>query len=91
MFCPPGNIQGFAMGTMDRTLKLFESSPLGVVAPPYSEPQTGNIEAPVSTSPRTGMPSMESWPEMGGATVHPTGATLPLGDPSVSLNAPQRR
>ena len=44
-------------------------------------------EAPVSTSPSTGMPSMESRPEMGGATVHPTGATLALGDPSVSLNA----
>ena len=27
---------------------------------------------------------------MGGATAHPTGATLALGDPSVSLNAPQR-
>ena len=33
------------------------------------------------------MPSMESWPEMGSATAHPTGATLALGDPSVSLNA----
>ena len=30
---------------------------------------------------------MESWPEMGGATAHQTGATLALGDPSVSLNA----
>ena len=27
---------------------------------------------------------------MGGAEAHPTGATLALGDPSVSLNAPQR-
>ena len=27
---------------------------------------------------------------MGGATAHPTGATLTFGDPSVSLNAPQR-
>ena len=36
------------------------------------------------------MPSTVSWPEMGGATAHPTGATLALGDPSVSLNAPQR-
>ena len=44
----------------------------------------------MSTSPRTGMPSTVSWPEMGGATAHPTGATLALGDPSVSLNAPQR-
>ena len=44
-------------------------------------------EAPVSTNPKTGMPSMESWPEMGRATAHPTGATLALGDPSVSLNA----
>ena len=33
------------------------------------------------------MPSMESWPEMGSATAHPTGVTLALGDPSVSLNA----
>ena len=30
---------------------------------------------------------MESWLEMGSATAHPTGATLALGDPSVSLNA----
>ena len=44
----------------------------------------------MSTSPRTGIPSIVSWPEMGGATAHPTGATLALGDPSVSLNAPQR-
>ena len=36
------------------------------------------------------MPSTVSWPEMGGTTAHPTGATLALGDPSVSLNAPQR-
>ena len=33
------------------------------------------------------MPSMESWPEMGSATAHPTGVTLALGDLSVSLNA----
>ena len=44
-------------------------------------------EAPVSTSPKTGMPSMESWPEMGSTTAHPTGVTLALGDPSVSLSA----
>ena len=30
---------------------------------------------------------MESRPEMGGATAHPTGATLASGDPPVSLNA----
>ena len=36
------------------------------------------------------MSSTVSWPEMGGATAHPTGATLALGDPSVSLNVPQR-
>ena len=30
---------------------------------------------------------MQSRPEMGGATVHPTGATLASGDPPVSLNA----
>ena len=36
------------------------------------------------------MPSIVSWREMGGATAHPTGATLALGDPSVSLNVPQR-
>ena len=30
---------------------------------------------------------MDNRPEMGGATAHPTGATLSLGDPSVSLNA----
>ena len=33
------------------------------------------------------MPSMESKPEMGGATAHPTGATLASGDLPVSLNA----
>ena len=36
------------------------------------------------------MPSTVSWPEMGGPTVHPTGATLALGDPLKSLNAPER-
>ena len=44
-------------------------------------------DAPVSTSPLTGMPSIWSRPEMGGATAHPTGATLASGDPPVSLNA----
>ena len=38
-------------------------------------------EAPVSTKPWTGMPSIVSWPEMGGPTAYPTGATLALGDP----------
>ena len=33
-------------------------------------------EAPVSTNPRTGMPSIVSWPEMGGPTAHPIGATF---------------
>ena len=33
------------------------------------------------------MPSIWSRPEMGGATAHPTGATLASGDPPVSLNA----
>ena len=46
-------------------------------------------EAPVSTNPRTGMPSIVSWPEMGGPTAHPIGATLALGDPPKSLNAPE--
>ena len=32
------------------------------------------------------MPSTVSWPEMGGPTAHPTGATLALGDPPKSLN-----
>ena len=45
------------------------------------------MDAPVSTSPSIGMPSIDNRPEMGGATAHPTGATLALGDPSVSLNA----
>ena len=44
-------------------------------------------EAPVSTRPRTGMPSRLSWPVMGGPTVHPTGVTLASGDPSNSLTA----
>ena len=44
-------------------------------------------DAPVSTSPLTGMPSMQSRPEMGGATAHPTGANLASGDPPISLNA----
>ena len=42
-------------------------------------------EAPVSTRPRTVMPSRLSWPLMGGPTVHPTGVTLASGDPSNSL------
>ena len=42
-------------------------------------------EAPVSTRPRTGMPSRLSWPVMGGPTVYPTGVTLASGDPSNSL------
>ena len=44
-------------------------------------------EAPVSTSPRTRMPSRVSWPVMGGPTAHPTGVTLASGDPPNSLNA----
>ena len=40
----------------------------------------------MSTNPRTGMPSIVSWPEMGVPTVHPIGATLALGDPPKSLN-----
>ena len=44
-------------------------------------------EAPVSTRPRTGMPSRLSWPVMGGPTAHPTGVTLASGDPSNSLTA----
>ena len=43
-------------------------------------------EAPVSTRPRTGMPSRVSWPVMGGPTAHPTGVTLASGDPPNSLN-----
>ena len=35
------------------------------------------------------MPSTVSWPEMGGPTAHPTWATLALGDPPKSLNAPE--
>ena len=71
---------------MDRALEQLECPPLGAVAPPDGKAKARN-EAPVSTSPTTGMPSMESWPEMGSATAHPTGATLALGHPSVSLNA----
>ena len=44
-------------------------------------------EAPVSTRPRTRMPSRLSWPVVGGPTAHPTGVTLASGDPSNSLNA----
>ena len=43
----------------------------------------------MSTNPRTGMPSTVSWPEMGCPTAHPTGASLALGDPPKSLNAPE--
>ena len=34
------------------------------------------------------MPYSVNWPVMGGLTVHSTGATLALGDPPRSLNAP---
>ena len=44
-------------------------------------------EAPVSTRPRTGMPSRLSWPVMGGPTAHPTWVTLASGDPSNRLTA----
>ena len=44
-------------------------------------------EVPVSTRPRTGMPSRLSWPVMGGRTTHPTGITSASGDPSNSLTA----
>ena len=43
-------------------------------------------DAPVSTSPSTGMPSIWSRPEMGGATAHLTGATLAPGDSSVKFS-----
>ena len=46
-------------------------------------------EAPVSTRPRTGMPSIGSWPVMGGPTAHPTWVTLASGDPPSRLNAPE--
>ena len=42
-------------------------------------------EAPVSTRPRTGMPSRLSWLVMGGPTAQPTRVTLASGDPSNSL------
>ena len=48
-------------------------------------------DAPVSTRPRTGMPSRLSWPVIGGPTAHPTGVTLASGDPSNSLTAPWSR
>ena len=35
------------------------------------------------------MPSTVNWPEMRGPTAHPTDATLALGDPPRSLNAPE--
>ena len=44
-------------------------------------------EEPVSTRPRTGIPSRLSWPVMGGPTAHPIGVTLASGDPSNSLTA----
>ena len=44
-------------------------------------------EAPVSTRPRTGMPSRLSWQVMGGPTAHPPGVTLASGDPYNSLTA----
>ena len=41
--------------------------------------------APLSTRPRTGMPSRLSWPVIDGPTAHPIGVTLASGDPSNSL------
>ena len=58
----------------------------------FKRHQTENLrqvtDAPVSTRPRTGMPSRVSWPVMDGPTAHPTGVTLALGDPPRNLNAP---
>ena len=72
---------------MHGSLKLLQGPPLGAATPPDGKPEAGT-EAPVSTRPRTGMPSKVSWPVMGGPTAHPTGVTLALGDPPRSLNAP---
>ena len=83
----PATFRGFPCAPWTvRTLERLECPPLGVVAHHMANPRHVT-EAPVFTSPKTGMPSMESWPEMGSATARPTGATLALGDPSVSLNA----
>ena len=43
-------------------------------------------EVPVSTRPRTGMPSKLSWPVTGGSTAHTKGVTLASGDPSNRFN-----
>ena len=51
----------------------------------YTENPMQVTEAPVSTRPRTGMPSRVSWPVMGWPTAHQTGVTLVSGDPSNSL------
>ena len=68
------------MCTVHCPLKLPQGPPLGVVAPPDGNPRQVT-DAPVSTRPRTGMPSRLNWPVMGSPTVHPTGVTLALGDP----------
>ena len=44
-------------------------------------------DAPVSTRPRTGMPSRLSWPVMGSPTAQPTGVTLASRNTSNSLTA----
>ena len=74
------------MCTMDRAFERLERPPLGAVAPPDGKAKASNRGSGIYQS-HDWMPSMESWPEMGSTTAHPTGATLALGDPSVSLNA----
>ena len=61
------------MCTMNRVLERLERPPLGAVALPDSESKACDRGSGIQ--------------EICSTTAHPTGATLALGDPSVSLNA----
>ena len=72
------------MSTMDYPSKGFKG-PHWARYCHHTENPIQVTKAPVSTRPRTGMPSMLSWQVMGGPTAHSTGVTLDSGDPSNSL------
>ena len=80
----PRDLEWFGVGTMDDTLESFKG-PHWARYCHHTENPMQVTEAPVSTRPRTGMPSRLSWPVMDGPTTHPTGVTLASGDRSNSL------
>ena len=86
MLCFPRNLQRFPVWAVHVPPKGFKG-PHWAWYCHHTENPMQVTEAPMSTRPRTGMPSRVSWPVMGGPTTHPTGVSLASGDPSNSLTA----